>query len=97
MLLPTILDIPRGQAFGDSQPCPFCDAPTSVQCWLGVVYDDPRSPDDEHADHISHRVFVHGETSLVCFPVRRPGGAFKAEVSDWDAICAVLTSIHGMR
>jgi hypothetical protein len=66
----------------------------SIQRWVGVIYDDPEHPEDERADHVAHRVVVHGESPLVCFPVRRPGGADGVLASDWDAICEALRNAH---
>jgi hypothetical protein len=94
MLLPTILDIASDQPFGQTQPCPFCGAPVAIQRWVSTVYDDPANPDDEHADHVSHRVMVHGETPLICFPVRRPGGAHQPYPGDWTAITESLGATH---
>jgi hypothetical protein len=91
MLLPTVLDIPRETAFSAAQPCPHCEAPVSVQRWVSTVYDDPSNPDDEEADHISHRVLVHGEVPLICFPNRRP---FDVLADDWAAICDALNDAH---
>ena len=95
MMLPTILDLPRDTPLGEPQPCPICSAPVAIQRWLGVIYDDPSNPDDEEADHITHRILVHGETPLICFPVRRPGGAEQPYPTDWEAICAALRDCHG--
>jgi hypothetical protein len=94
MLLPTILDLPWDTPFGEPQCCPFCSSPVSVQRWVTIIYDDPEAPGDEEADHVSHRVFVHGEVPLICFPVRRPGGADQPYPEDWTAVVETLSEAH---
>lgn len=86
MLLPTVLDIPPCEPKSEAQACPFCASPVFVLRCVGqrtYVGSDP--------DHIVHRALYHGETPLVCFPVRRAADVL---ADDWQAVADALEGLH---